>query len=357
MTQAATQSSPTAGAGDKPLAKKESFQYQPLMRVGNAAGLHGLANVMRDRIAAVLPKHVTPERMLKALMVAASKTPAIFECTQESICKSLMDASTLGLDCSGTLGSGYLIPFKKNTKHASGKWQSRRECQFIPGYRGLIDLARRGGQIASISAHAVYAQDTFTLEYGTEEKIAHKPFLGADRREEYICFYAIATFRDGTKQPEVMTLADVLRVRDGAMAKNHQQTVSGPWADHFSEMARKTVVRRLCKYLPLSPELEKAFELDDAANGEQETIKIVDATMIDTTNRTAALADRLTGEIIDPETGEVVEQDPDTAAKLAEQKARLQQQQARAPEYAEDGQLIPPGVGQPPEAPPEELPV
>ena len=311
---------------DKQLATRAEYQYQPLMKVGGSAGLKGLANAMKSRIAAVLPKHVTPERMLKALMVAASKNPAIFDCTQESIVKSLMDASSLGLDCSGTLGSGYLIPFNKNTKAPNGQWERRRELQFIPGYRGLIDLARRGGQIATIEAHAVYAQDKFLLEYGTDSKLKHEPYLGAERREEFICFYAVATLRDGTKQIEVMTLADVTRIRDAAMAKNRQKEPSGPWADHFAEMARKTVVRRICKYLPLSPELEKAFASEDDAYGEDDNT--IDADSIDTTHRTESLAGRLAGEVIDEETGEVLPDNPETKAEAARQIKALKDAEA-----------------------------
>lgn len=291
-------------------ATAEPFKYQPLAKIGGPAGLTALASMMRGRIAAVLPKHVTPDRMLKALMVAASKTPALFECTEESICKSLMDASSLGLDCSGTLGSGHLIPFNRNVK-VGNNWQKRKECQFIPGYRGLIDLARRGGQIATISAHPVYVQDKFALQYGTDEKIVHEPHLGADRRDEFVCFYAVAVLRDGTKQSEVMTLADVEKIRDAAMAKNRQTDASGPWKDHFAEMGRKTVVRRICKYLPLSPELEKAFDLEDEAFEGRATV--ISASTIDSVSRTQSIVDRLgatqeqTDEVVDTSTGEVTE--------------------------------------------------
>ena len=294
-------------------ATAEPFKYQPLAKVGGAAGLIALASMMRGRIAAVLPKHVTPDRMLKALMVAASKTPALFECTEESLCKSLMDASSLGLDCSGTLGSGYLIPFNRNVKVGTG-WQKRKECQFIPGYRGLIDLARRGGQIATIEAHSVYVQDELTLQYGTDSKLVHKPYLGADRREEFVCFYAVATLRDGTRQLEVMTLADVEKIRDAAMAKNRQTEAAGPWKDHFAEMGRKTVVRRLCKYLPLSPELEKAFDLEDEAHEDRATV--IDVATIDNVSRTQSIVDRLGAPeespplTIDTATGEVTEAIP-----------------------------------------------
>jgi recombination protein RecT len=312
MTQAPTSTERT----EKPqtqLATK--FQYQPMVKVGNATGLKGLGEIMKASIAAVLPKHVTPERMVKALLVAGSNTPKLFDCTQESIVRSLMAASSLGLDCSGILGSGYLVPFKKNTKDATGKWQSRMECQFIPGYRGLIDLARRGGQIATIAAHCVYAQDQFQLEYGTEEKVVHVPYLLADRRDEIIGVYAVAILRDGTKQTEFMTLADINRVRDDVFKKNRVSEPSGPWADHYGEMARKTVVRRLCKYLPLSPELEQAIDQDDRA-GREMAGEIIDSAAIDNTHRTEALADRLAGEsaVVDEETGEVIDTpEPETA--------------------------------------------
>ena len=298
---------------DTPLAT--TFAYQPLMQVGNTAGLKGLAEVMKPKIASMLPKHITAERMLKALFVAASKTPKLLECSQESIVKSLMDASSLGLDCSGTLGSAYLVPFKNKKKDpATGRETWITECQLIPGYRGLIDLARRGGQVALIEAHAVYAQDEFDIEYGTVNKIYHKPYLGADRREEFTGFYAVATFRDGTKQPEFMTVADVIKIKNQSKAGKF-----GPWVDHFSEMARKTVVRRLCKYLPLSPELEKALEIDNDAFD----VNTVDVSEIDTSaSRTDDLAGRLgrsdgPQEVIDQETGEVVEE-PETTDETQE---------------------------------------
>ena len=315
-----------------PLAKTQAFVYHPMVKVGTPAGLRGLAEMMKSKIAETLPKHITPERVIKALFVAASKNPDLYECTEESICKSLMDASSLGLDCSGTLGSGYLIPFNRNTKDKkTGQWNRRKECQFIPGYRGLIDLARRGGQIATIEAHAVYTQDNFLLQYGTESKLVHIPNLQADRKEEFLCFYAVATLRDGTKQLEVMTLADVERIRDAAMAKNHQEKPSGPWADHFAEMGRKTVVRRLCKYLPLSPELEKAFAIEDRNSPEMIDVKPIERMAPENipTGRmafgfTQPVADDAPPTNIDPETGEETPVNPDTAAEAERQKAALE---------------------------------
>lgn len=206
--------------------------------------LRGLLERSRESMAMVLPRHLTPERMIKVALVAASRTPALLQCDPKSVVQSVMSAAQLGLDCSGTLGSAYLVPYG-------------RTCQLIVGYRGLIDLARRSGQISSIEAHCVRANDAYEVEYGLNPVLRHKPCLSGDPGE-VVLVYAIARLVDGTIQTEVMTRAEVDAIRERSKAGR-----SGPWVTDYAEMARKTVVRRLCKYLPLSVELQDALALDD----------------------------------------------------------------------------------------------
>lgn len=201
-------------------------------------------------LADVAPKHITKERIVKLALVAASRQPKLFECTPQSFLQSVMKSAELGLDCVGTLGQGYLVPYY------NGKIKAF-ECQFIVGYQGLIELARRSGNISRIESRVVYEKDEFVVEYGLEPKLIHKPYLGGDRGK-IVCVYAIAELKDGSRQVEVMTLDEVERIRDRSKAKD-----GGPWVTDFAEMARKTVIRRLAKYLPLSPELAKAIETDD----------------------------------------------------------------------------------------------
>jgi recombination protein RecT len=201
-------------------------------------------------LADVAPKHITKERIVKLALVAASRQPKLFECTPQSFLQSVMKSAELGLDCVGTLGQGYLVPYY------NGKIKAF-ECQFIVGYQGLIELARRSGNISRIESRVVYEKDEFVVEYGLEPKLIHKPYLGGDRGK-IVCVYAIAELKDGSRQVEVMTLDEVERIRDRSKAKD-----GGPWITDFAEMARKTVIRRLAKYLPLSPELAKAIETDD----------------------------------------------------------------------------------------------
>jgi recombination protein RecT len=204
----------------------------------------------REALADVAPRQMTPERIVKIAMVAMSRAPRLLECTPQSVLQSVMKSAELGLDCVGTLGQGYLVPYYNSKIQAY-------ECQFIAGYQGLIELARRSGNIARIESRVVYENDQFDFEYGLNQRLVHKPqFTG--ERGKILCVYALAELKDGSKQLEVMTIEEVEGIRNRSKAKE-----SGPWVTDFSEMARKTVVRRLAKYLPLSPELVKVIEADD----------------------------------------------------------------------------------------------
>jgi recombination protein RecT len=207
----------------------------------------------------VLPKHLTADRLIKIALVAVSKTPKLMECSQESILQSVMTAAQLGLDCGGALGSAYLVPFVKNSKDKSGNWHRSTECQLIIGYRGMIDLARRSGQIVSIESRIVWEHDVFEIEYGMEMKLRHVPTLD-EEPGKFRLVYAVAHLRDGGTQLELMTKAQIDAVRSRSMAKDN-----GPWVTDYAEMARKTVVKRLFKYLPVSIELAEAVDVDNTS--------------------------------------------------------------------------------------------
>ena len=216
-------------------------RVDPKVPVKNKGALKALLGQMEGSIADVLPRHLTPERVIKMALIAASKTPKLFECTGESIMQSIITVSELGLDCSGTLGSAYLIPYKT-------------QCTLIIGYRGLIDLARRSGAIQSIAAYVVNETDFFSWTVG--EKPVHQPNLDGDPGALRLV-WAMATFKDGGYQVDVMRRDEIEATRARSKAAHN-----GPWVTDYNEMARKTVVRRLCKYLPLSPELEKGLAAD-----------------------------------------------------------------------------------------------
>ncbi len=209
---------------------------------------------MKPTLAAILPKHITPERMVRIALQAVVAQPELLECSQNSILRGILQAAQLGLEIGGALGHAYLIPFK-------GK-DGNKHAQFIPGYRGLVDLVRRTGEINSIATHLVYAKDKFTLEYGLDPILKHQPYLDGDPGEVRFG-YAIAHFRDNALQFEVMTRHQMDAIRSRSKAAN-----AGPWVTDTEEMYRKTVLRRLIKMLPTSPELRTAVEMDTRVDTE-----------------------------------------------------------------------------------------
>lgn len=203
----------------------------------------------KDALAAVLPKHLTAERMCKIVIGASIKTPLILRCTRESVWMSVFNAAQLGLDCGGALGEAYLLPFKD---HKSGQYI----CQLIIGYRGMISLARRSGEIESIEAVPVYKGETFTFIRGLETKIEHpwSPETDTDVKN-LIAVYMIARFKGGGHYFLPMSLKEVNLVRGRSKAAS-----SGPWVTDFTAMALKTVIRKGFKFLPVSTEVVNRIE-------------------------------------------------------------------------------------------------
>lgn len=205
-----------------------------------------------------VPKHLTADRMIRVACTELRKNPSLAECDQRSLIGAIVEASQLGLEIGGVLGQAYLVPYNvkvKGTNGAPDRWM--KVVQLIPGYKGLIDIARRSGQISTIQVRVVHSKDEFDFEFGLEPRLRHKPSLDQDPgHAQYV--YAIANLRDGGTQLEVMTVREVESVRSRSKSKD-----SGPWVTDWEEMAKKTALRRLCKLLPVSVEMQRAVAIDE----------------------------------------------------------------------------------------------
>lgn len=232
------------------------------------ASLKTLFEKSKGNISALLPKHLTPERIIKITLSAASRNPRLLECSAQSILKSVLLCSEMGLEPSGQLGGAHLVPYKNNKTNCY-------EAQVIPDYRGLMDLARRSGQITTIESACVYEKEVFEYEKGLHPKLVHKPLLKGELGN-MIAVYAIAFFKDGGHQAEVMAIDEIESIR-----KRSKASSTGPWQTDFDQMARKTVLRRLCKYLPRSTELVKALEAENAIENEVRQDGILDIAIPD----------------------------------------------------------------------------
>lgn len=198
----------------------------------------------------MLPRHLTPERMLRLTMLVANKTPKLLECDPLDVVAAVVDASRLGLE----IGShAHLVPFYNNTL-------KKMQVVMIPDFKGIADLARRSGAVDSIDARVVYRGERFEVSYGTEPKVVHIPDFEVDRSDSNVLAFYMVAHLPGEALPkfDVMTKLQV----DGIMARSKTKD-SGPWRTDYQEMGKKTIVKRGCKLLPQSPELAAALEYDN----------------------------------------------------------------------------------------------
>lgn len=214
----------------------------------------------REAVAKVLPKILTPERFVRVAITAMTRTPKLRECDRASFFSAMLSLAQTGLEPDGR--RAHLIPFENRKRGVI-------ECQLVIDYKGLVELAMRSGLLSYIHADVVCEGDVF--EYSLGEIKAHVPWFlrrDADRPKdpgEIFAAYALAKFKDGSAKAEVMSIHEVNAIR--ARSKAGQ---SGPWVSDFAEMAKKTAVRRLSKWLPLSPEYRDALEVDaDERDGQR----------------------------------------------------------------------------------------
>lgn len=210
----------------------------------------------RSSITDIIPKHLDPERLSKTMLLAMTRQPLLYECSVESVIQAYMTCAELGLEPGGVRGYMYLVPFW------NGKLRCY-ECQPIPGYRGLMHLARSCQDIAYITARVVHAADRFEVAYGLTENLLHEPCLD-DNRGPAVCVYAVAHWRTGYKQFEIMTRSQIESIKSRSRSRDKNGNIVGPWVTDEDEMWRKTAIRRLMKYMELSDSLERAIDLDDA---------------------------------------------------------------------------------------------
>lgn len=231
-----------------------------------------LLEKFKGSIAQALPKHITPDRMIRVALTAITKTPDLLYCTQHSLISAVITAGQLGLMPDSVLGECYLIPFNNKSK-------GTKECQIIVGYRGFCALAMRSGQVKSVQARAVYAAnedggDLFDYELGLEEKLKHVP-SGLTDNDRITHFYAIVKFTNGGHVFNVMTRKEVEAIRNESKnyiyAPNKAETI---WGKYFDEMGCKTVLRRLMKFVPLSPEIQQAIGTDEEAEGGRQKLGV-----------------------------------------------------------------------------------
>ena len=244
---------------------------------------------MEPAIKKALPSVITPERFTRMVLSALSSTPKLAECSPQSFLAAMMTAAQLGVEPNTALGQAYLLPYRNH---------GQMECQFQLGYKGLIDLAYRSGEVSVIQAHTVYENDVFEYELGMDPKLRHVP-AKADRGEA-VAYYAMFKTKDGGYGFEVMSVDDVQR-----HAQRYSKSYgsgSSPWRSNFDEMAKKTVLKRALKYAPLKSDFVRGVAQDETIKAElsDEMYAVPDETVFE------AEGEEVSSAAVDTETGEVI---------------------------------------------------
>lgn len=229
---------------------------------GTVGALSHLLTQYKEQIRLALPKHMTPERMIRVALSAVSGNKQLMECDALSIAACVVQSSIMGLEPNALLGESYLVPFKnKKLNNGRGGYQA----QLIVGYKGLLKLVRNTGQLSMVDAQLVYENDVFEYEKGLSPWLKHKRAM--TDRGEVIGAWAGYVLKDGAKNFEFMTKAEIIDHRDrySKGAYDSDGNLTGAWQATPEWMYKKTVLRQLAKLMPMSVEAQTAVALDEAA--------------------------------------------------------------------------------------------
>jgi recombination protein RecT len=195
----------------------------------------------RGDFAKVMPDGLSPDRLLRLALTEIRRNPLLADCSEASILGGLLNAASLGLTVGDGLDQAYLVP-RRNRKTGT------RDAQFQIGYRGLITLARRSGEIVTIDSEVVHDGDIFEWEKGSNAFLRHR---STEMSDKPVSVWSLAKLVGGGEQFVVLSMKEIEKTKAQSDAARSQYS---PWNTHFEAMAMKTAIKRLCKLLPMSTE-------------------------------------------------------------------------------------------------------
>ena len=243
---------------------------------------------MEGEIAKALPSVITPERFTRMVLSAISSNKDLANVEPKSFLGAMMQAAQLGLEPNTPLGQAYIIPYEN---HGVPK------AQFQLGYKGMIDLAYRSGEVSIVDAQVVYENDDFSYELGLDPKLHHVPAL--KDRGDATMVYAMFRTKSGGFGFQVMSMDDV-RKHASRFSKAYSSSYS-PWTTNFEEMAKKTVMKKALKYAPLKSDFARGMSADETVKTQisadmyevQDEADYTDVPFVD--------VDDSTGEVLEPD--------------------------------------------------------
>lgn len=305
----------------------------------------------------VLPSHITPEKFQRTIITAAQQNPKLLQCDRQSLITACMKAAQDGLLPDGREAA--LVPFEQSYRDGDD-WKKRLLVQYLPMAFGIRKKILQSGEIRDVYTAVVYRQEIeqglFIYEEGSERTLRHKPLLDPafePKDEDIAAAYSVATFNDGTMSFEVLRRSEINKIRQTSQTGAIGRTVkwgkdkgkeippSGPWVDWFSEMARKSAIKRHSKTLPMSGDIQDDDDYAyDAGRSTQAVLGAIDAdepVIVPGRDELEQITyDSGTGEVLD---NQVVDE---SAKKEPAQKAAKKQPKKEPPSQSSEP---PPGAG------------
>lgn len=264
------------------LAANQNQQVQK-QSSGETIRQHLSGDNFKNAVANALPAHIKPERFVRIALTQITKNPKLLECTPETFFRCLLDLSAYGLEPDGRMA--HLIP-RKNNKNGG-----KMECTYIIDYKGLVDLARRSGEVSYIHCDCVFEGDQFDYRYGSEAKLIHRPDLQGERKA-LRAVYSFVKMKDGSEDFIVMGPGQIAAIR-----KRSASPDSGPWVTDYNEMAKKSCFRNHSKWLPFSSSLKDAIEAGEPSIIEASGFELPEAENTDLLDRVKAGRDSIVGSV------------------------------------------------------------
>lgn len=252
-----------------------------------------LANLLRRMtpdLQRALPRHMSPDRMMRIALTALRTNHRLAQCSPGSFLGSVITAAQLGLEVNTPLGHAYLIPYKG-------------ECTLQLGYQGMMDLARRSGMVSAIYAYDVREGDVFSYQLGLNPDVKHVPSDDEGREMKKLTHvYAVAKLKDGEPVFTVLTRAQVDQFR-----KRSRAASDGPWVTDYTAMALKTAIRRLFTWLPKSAEMATAATIDEVPERGEAQSSVWDPTVTEALSAQGVAVDEKPAELTAKPDGEPVQ--------------------------------------------------
>lgn len=222
--------------------------------------MNKISSIIQD----VLPGRGSVKAFIGRAFIYAQHNPNILQCTEKSLMNALLCCAQTGLSLDPRGNMAHIIPYY--SKKENGK-----VANLIVGYQGYIDLMYRCANVVDVNPQIVYQGDEFDYDLGTNANIKHRPHWLDQRNdgkgapiEVADAAYCILTFKNGMKKFEVMHKYDIEAIRN-TVKYYDPNDASHMWNKHWRSMWKKTVIRRMVKYVPHTPEMAFSLDMDRRA--------------------------------------------------------------------------------------------